>query len=192
MAFRFGSLLEVFILPDDSIVEEREESSNVERNTVPRLSPRRPSKPRRYRRIRFCRRRTSLRQYVWRKWRGSHLLALGSKRRTLWSRRGLSGCRSLSGSSTRRAPSNKISRRAYSHFDEIFPTHRIRRSAAPWMFKRSPVDIRYDFRGNWSSLAEYLSRNPVTGLLIAKDDQILCEHYLMGVPIATGSVRNRW
>jgi hypothetical protein len=81
---------------------------------------------------------------------------------------------------------------AYSHFDEIFPTHRIRRSAAPWMFKRLPVDIRYDFRGNWSSLAEYLSRNPVTGLLIAKDDQILCEHYLMGVPIATGSVRNRW
>ena len=48
------------------------------------------------------------------------------------------------------------------------------------MFKRSPVDIRYDFRGNRSSLAEYLSRNPVTGLLIAKDDQILCEHYQYG------------
>ena len=81
---------------------------------------------------------------------------------------------------------------AYSHFDEIFPTHRIKRSAAPWMFKRSPADISYNFRGNRSSLADYLSRNPVTGLLIAKDDQILCEHYLMGVPIATGSVRNRW
>src|SRR5215472_10102885 len=41
---------------------------------------------------------------------------------------------------------------AYSHFDEIFPTHRIRRSAAPWMFNRSPVDIRYYFRGNRSSV----------------------------------------
>jgi len=69
---------------------------------------------------------------------------------------------------------------AYSHFDEIFPTHRINRSAAPWMFKRSPADISYNFRGNRSSLADYLSRNPVTGLLIAKDDQILCEHYQYG------------
>jgi hypothetical protein len=34
--------------------------------------------------------------------------------------------------------------------------------------------------GNRSSVAEYLSRNPVTGLLIAKDDQILCEHYQYG------------
>src|SRR6516165_2289620 len=69
---------------------------------------------------------------------------------------------------------------AYSHFDEIFPTRRIKRSASPWMFKRSPADIRYYFRGNRSSLADYLSRNPVTGLLIAKDDQILCEHYQYG------------
>ena len=69
---------------------------------------------------------------------------------------------------------------AYSHFDEIFPTRRIKRSASPWMFKRSPADIRYYFRGNRSSLFDYLSRNPVTGLLIAKDDQILCEHYQYG------------
>ena len=69
---------------------------------------------------------------------------------------------------------------AYSHFDEIFPTHRTKRSATPWMFKRSPADIRYYFRGNRSSLVDYLSRNPVTGLLIAKDDQILCEHYQYG------------
>jgi CubicO group peptidase (beta-lactamase class C family) len=62
---------------------------------------------------------------------------------------------------------------AYSHFDEIYPTHRISRAAAPWSFKRSRVDIRY-------SIVDYLSRNPVTGLLIAKDDQILCEHYQYG------------
>ena len=69
---------------------------------------------------------------------------------------------------------------AYSHFDEIFPTHRIKRSAAPWMFQRSPEDIRYYFRGNRSSVEDYLSRNPVTGLLIARDDRILCEHYQYG------------
>jgi len=69
---------------------------------------------------------------------------------------------------------------AYSHFDEIYPTHRIERAAAPWMFKRSQADIRYYFRGNRSSVTEYLSCNPVTGLLIGKDDQILFEHYQYG------------
>jgi CubicO group peptidase (beta-lactamase class C family) len=66
---------------------------------------------------------------------------------------------------------------AFSHGDEIFPTRRIARAASPWMFKRSQVDIRYRFRGSPSSLAEYMSRNPVTGLLVAKDDEILFESY---------------
>jgi CubicO group peptidase (beta-lactamase class C family) len=48
------------------------------------------------------------------------------------------------------------------------------------MFKRTPIDIRYSFRGKQSSIEEYLSRNPVTGLLIAKDSEILCEHYQYG------------
>jgi CubicO group peptidase (beta-lactamase class C family) len=62
---------------------------------------------------------------------------------------------------------------AYSHFDEIYPTHMIKRAAVPWMFTRSKADIHY-------SLEKYLSSNPVTGLLIAKDDQILFEHYQYG------------
>jgi CubicO group peptidase (beta-lactamase class C family) len=69
---------------------------------------------------------------------------------------------------------------AYSHFDEIYPARRIKRAARPWMFKRATADIRYSFQGNSSSVAEYLSRNPVTGLLIARDDQILFEHYQYG------------
>jgi hypothetical protein len=69
---------------------------------------------------------------------------------------------------------------AYSHFDEIYPTHRIKRAASPWIFKRSQADVRFYFGGNRSSVAEYLSRNPVTGLLIAKDDQIFFEHYQYG------------
>jgi CubicO group peptidase (beta-lactamase class C family) len=62
---------------------------------------------------------------------------------------------------------------AYSHFDEIYPTHLIKRATTPWLFKRSPANIH-------PSITDYLSRNPVTGLLIAKDDQILCEHYQYG------------
>jgi len=68
----------------------------------------------------------------------------------------------------------------YSHFDEIYPTRRIKRASVPWTFKRSQTDIRYDFSGKRSSVAEYLSRNPVTGLLVAKDDTILFEHYQYG------------
>src|SRR6266566_176682 len=45
---------------------------------------------------------------------------------------------------------------AYSHFDEIYPTHRIKRAPRPWMFKWSKADIHYSFQGNRSSVAEYL------------------------------------
>lgn len=66
---------------------------------------------------------------------------------------------------------------AFSHGDEIFPTRRIARASSPWLFTRSQLDIRYQFRGRPSSLTEYMSRNPVTGLLIAKNDEILFESY---------------
>jgi CubicO group peptidase (beta-lactamase class C family) len=66
---------------------------------------------------------------------------------------------------------------AFSHFDELFPTRLVRRADTTWTFKREPADIHYSYRGQQSSIAEYLSRNPVTGLLIAKDDRILIEHY---------------
>ena len=69
---------------------------------------------------------------------------------------------------------------AYSHFDAIYPTRRIERAPAPSIFKREKADIRYFYWGNRSSIEEYLARNPVTGLLVAKDDRILCEHYQYG------------
>lgn len=69
---------------------------------------------------------------------------------------------------------------AFSHLDDLYRTRQIKRAASPWMFKRTAADIRYRFHGRPSSLADYLSRNPVTGLLIAKDDQILFEHYQYG------------
>jgi len=48
------------------------------------------------------------------------------------------------------------------------------------MFKCSAAEIHYPFRGSQFSLVDYLSRNPVTGLLIAKDDRILFEYYQYG------------
>ena len=62
----------------------------------------------------------------------------------------------------------------YSHFDELVPSRLIRRAATPWLFKRSP-ELQIEPVG--PSIADYLKRNPVTGLLIAKDDTILYEHY---------------
>jgi CubicO group peptidase (beta-lactamase class C family) len=66
---------------------------------------------------------------------------------------------------------------AFSHFDELFPTRIVKRAAMPWLFKRAPAEMADPFRGR---VIDYLSRNPVTGLLIAKDDRILFEHYQYG------------
>src|SRR5215467_9442137 len=54
---------------------------------------------------------------------------------------------------------------AFSHFDEIFPTRHVDRAATAWPFKRAPSDVSYQYKGNRASLADYLARNPVTGLL---------------------------
>jgi len=53
------------------------------------------------------------------------------------------------------------------------------RAAEPWSFQRAPGEpkITYEFQSNRYTVADYLNRNPVTGLLIAKDDTILLEHY---------------
>jgi CubicO group peptidase (beta-lactamase class C family) len=69
---------------------------------------------------------------------------------------------------------------AFSHIDEIYNTRLIGRAATPWMFKCSDADVEYRFGGKQFSLADYLARKPVTGLLIAKDDRILFEHYQYG------------
>ena len=53
----------------------------------------------------------------------------------------------------------------------------MKRAAVPWAFKRAPAELSDSFR---AEVTGYLGRNPVTGLLIAKDDQILFEHYQYG------------
>jgi len=78
-------------------------------------------------------------------------------------------------------PGNPLSSKyrvgAFSHFDQLYPTRLVKRASTPWQFKRAPADVSDPLRG---SVSEYLSRNPVTGLLIAKDDRILFEHYQYG------------
>jgi CubicO group peptidase (beta-lactamase class C family) len=66
----------------------------------------------------------------------------------------------------------------YSHFAELFPSRRVARAAAPWRFKRAAEPlVTYSFNSDRLSIEDYLARNPTTGLLIAKDDTILSEHY---------------
>src|SRR6266404_636114 len=66
---------------------------------------------------------------------------------------------------------------AFTHLDQIYPTRLVERAGSPWNFKCSTAQIYYDFQGSRFSPIDYVSRNPVTGLLIAKDDHILFEHY---------------
>lgn len=101
---------------------------------------------------------------------------------------------------------------AFSHLDALYATRTIRRAALPWPFKREAAEIGYRFRGRQTSLADYLARNPVTGLLVARDESILFEHYqyartdadrllgqsmtksligmLLGIAIADGAIRS--
>lgn len=67
----------------------------------------------------------------------------------------------------------------YSHFDQMVRVRVVTRAPTAWSFRRAPAqpDMSYTFQGERHSIDDYLRRNPVTGLLIAKDDTILYEHY---------------
>jgi CubicO group peptidase (beta-lactamase class C family) len=72
-------------------------------------------------------------------------------------------------------PSDRVG--AFTHIDALYPTRLVKRAAAPWTYKRAPAALSDPFRDH---VTGHLSRNPVTGLLIARDDQILFEHYQYG------------
>jgi CubicO group peptidase (beta-lactamase class C family) len=71
---------------------------------------------------------------------------------------------------------------SYSHYDRIWPFHTVAKVATPSPLHRAPEEIAlsYEFSGATHTLDDYLARNPVTGLLIARDDTILYEHYQYG------------
>jgi CubicO group peptidase (beta-lactamase class C family) len=67
---------------------------------------------------------------------------------------------------------------SYSHFDELTPARIVQRADSPWSFQRAAEpDISYAFGGERHTIIDYLDRQPTTGLLIARDDTILFEHY---------------
>ncbi|HET8996526.1 MAG TPA: serine hydrolase [Acetobacteraceae bacterium] len=70
----------------------------------------------------------------------------------------------------------------YSAFDRLLPSHRVARPPAPSPLHRAAQELAltYRFRGNTRTLRDYLDHNPATGLLIARGDTILFEHYQYG------------
>jgi hypothetical protein len=70
----------------------------------------------------------------------------------------------------------------FSHFDKLIPAHAVASAQQVWQFHRTdtPPEITYFHAGSRYSLQDYLAHLPITGLLIAKDDQILFEGYQYG------------
>lgn len=76
----------------------------------------------------------------------------------------------------------------YSHFDQLGPTHVVAAAEKPSPLLRAQTELSlsypfgdtYTFATSTATLADYLNRNPATGLLIARDQTILYEHYQYG------------
>src|SRR5256885_1917781 len=67
----------------------------------------------------------------------------------------------------------------YSHFDKVHPMRTVQKPATPSVLKRAAEEIVpvYHYDGRQKAIGDYLDTHPVTGLLIARDDTILFEHY---------------
>lgn len=70
----------------------------------------------------------------------------------------------------------------FSRYDRIARTRLVPRGDAVWRFTRSEAepDFVYTYQGQRHSLRDYVERHPATGLLVARDDTILFEHYQYG------------
>lgn len=82
----------------------------------------------------------------------------------------------------RTPPTQRVMVGAYSHYDRIWPFHPVAKAGTPIPLARAAQEITatYQLRGATYTLTDYLARNPVTGLLIARDGTILFEHYQYG------------
>jgi CubicO group peptidase (beta-lactamase class C family) len=71
---------------------------------------------------------------------------------------------------------------AFSRYDTLFPARTIPAPKQPVQLSRAASEpvIRYGFAGLDLTLDDYLNRQPVTGLLIARGDTILVERYQYG------------
>lgn len=71
---------------------------------------------------------------------------------------------------------------AFSHFDTLFPSRRIKAPHTSSPLRRATAEpaIRYSFGGQELTIDNYLDKYAVTGFLIAKNDSILVERYQYG------------
>lgn len=71
---------------------------------------------------------------------------------------------------------------SFSNFDKLLPSHVVPMSSTPSPLARTCdlTTVHYKFEGESHTLADYLARNPATGLLIARDSTILFETYQYG------------
>jgi CubicO group peptidase (beta-lactamase class C family) len=71
---------------------------------------------------------------------------------------------------------------SYSRYDTLYPFHLVAKPAAASPLRRASqeIAITYRYRGTDHTLDDYLQHNPTTGLLIARGDTILFEHYRYG------------
>jgi CubicO group peptidase (beta-lactamase class C family) len=67
----------------------------------------------------------------------------------------------------------------HSHFDKLHAMRTVQKPATPSVLKRSAEEIVpvYHYDGRQKAISDYLDTHPVTGLLIARGDTILFEHY---------------
>src|SRR5262249_40973613 len=67
----------------------------------------------------------------------------------------------------------------YSHWDDKYPYRTAARAVSPSPLRRAPeeLSLSYTYKNAHHDLIDYLSRHPVTGLLIARGDTMLFEHY---------------
>ena len=68
----------------------------------------------------------------------------------------------------------------YDRFRRMRTVPRGEATVAPLRRAGEEIDVVYPWEGRYRRLADYLERNPVTGLLIARGDAILYEHYRYG------------
>ncbi|HUN52374.1 MAG TPA: serine hydrolase [Candidatus Sulfotelmatobacter sp.] len=70
----------------------------------------------------------------------------------------------------------------YSHFDRVRRLRTVPTSPQPSLLKRASAEIRpvYGYDRRIKTIANYLHDNPATGLLIARGDTVLYEHYQYG------------
>ena len=67
----------------------------------------------------------------------------------------------------------------HSHFDKLHAMRTVQKPGTPSVLKRAAEEIVpvYHYDGRQKQISDYLDTHPVTGLLIARGDTILFEHY---------------